>query len=504
MFLAYSVVMKFSSLIFLMTISLQSLCADAKTDGLELDQNQSETVQKKDFPDFKLPSLIPAQPKALRYRLIGKIKSMSSGGFKPFHDTPSFVNFSSVATATPYGHMYHSGTCYGIVYMTSLWYSAIVRHLSEIYAQEEMPEIQSIGTRNLNFGMGNQKKTQKCEDEHGQEVDCPISSSQGDISNDKMDGPTYLASWAKLSNTRFFNRCGVELANCRMYKISENEKLKTFARQTMIHHHFQQFIVESLDLNVREPNKLEAQIDDLKSRVAEHGSVFFYWVVYSSSKKWGANEDADPDDILWDKFEAAHAMLIYEISEVNVKVSGVDRKALKLHLYDPNKTYRDYKKLKSSEGIGTYVLYFPDSKTMTFSNAMRKFYSSKNMNHSGDSSRISKNLQGGFSTIDGKQTVIGYIDFYEGHKKQFKDAVDFDAFYTGQVMTPLDVKLFDVFANSKSCDNIKAEIRNLRRNPESDNYQFIKAWFYENIKALQNHLRIKKVIDSKSYCDPFE
>ena len=121
------------------------------------------------------------------------------------------MNFSSVATATPYGHMYHSGTCYGITYMTSLWYSAIVRHLNDIYAQEEMPEIQSIGTRQLNFGMSNQKQTQQCVDDHGQEVDCPIASSEDDISNDKIDGPTYLASWAKLSNTRFFNRCGVEL-----------------------------------------------------------------------------------------------------------------------------------------------------------------------------------------------------------------------------------------------------------------------------------------------------
>ena len=130
MFLPYIVVMKFSLLIFLMTLSFHSIYADAITDGLELDQNQSQTVEKKDFPDFNLPSLIPNKPKNLKYKLHGKIKSISSGGFKPFHDTPSFVNFSSVATATPYGHMYHSGTCYGITYMTSLWYSAIVRHLN--------------------------------------------------------------------------------------------------------------------------------------------------------------------------------------------------------------------------------------------------------------------------------------------------------------------------------------------------------------------------------------
>ncbi len=496
--------MRFSFLVFLMTVGAYSISADAKTDGLELDRNQLETVEKKDFPDFKLPSLIPAQPKTLQYKLQGKMKSITTGGFKPFHDAPSFVNFSSVATATPYGHMYHSGTCYGIAYMTSLWYTGIVRTLHEIYAQEEMPEIQSIGTRHLNFGMGNKENTHECKDERDQIIECPTTNSEGDISDDKMDGPTYLASWARLSNTRFFNRCGVELADCRLYKISKNEKLSTFVRQTMIHHHFQQFMVDRIDLKVREPSELENQIRDLKARVTKHGSVFFYWIVYSSSNKWGANENLDDDDISWDQFEAAHAMLIYEISEVDVKVSGSIRKALKLHLYDPNKTYRDHKKLKTLEGLGTYILYFPDSKTMSFSNAMQKFYSAKNIKHSGDSSRISKNLQGGFLTVDGKQTVIGYMDFYEGHKKQFDDAVNFDAFYTGQVMTPLDIRLFDVFAKAKTCDNIKEEIKNLRQKPDTDNYLFIKAWFYENVKALQNHLRIQRVIESKAYCDPFE
>ena len=41
MFLPYIVVMKFSLLIFLMTLSFHSIYADAITDGLELDQNQS-------------------------------------------------------------------------------------------------------------------------------------------------------------------------------------------------------------------------------------------------------------------------------------------------------------------------------------------------------------------------------------------------------------------------------------------------------------------------------
>ena len=52
-------------------------------------------------------------------------------------------------------------------------------------------------------GWAIKKQAQKCKDEHGQEVDCPITESEAYIGDDKMDGPTYLASWAKLSNTRF-------------------------------------------------------------------------------------------------------------------------------------------------------------------------------------------------------------------------------------------------------------------------------------------------------------
>ena len=62
--------------------------ADSTLNGLEFDQNQSETVQKKAAPDFTSPPLIPAKPKVLKYRLHGKIKTMHTGGFKPFHDTP--------------------------------------------------------------------------------------------------------------------------------------------------------------------------------------------------------------------------------------------------------------------------------------------------------------------------------------------------------------------------------------------------------------------------------
>ena len=503
-YFTYWIVMKHLLFSVLLVFVTTILWSKAETDGLELHRGPADKGESLILPNYEIRTLIPNKPETIKYHLHGSIDSISSGGFKPFHDTPSFVNFSSVATGTPYGHIYHSGTCYGITYMTSLWYSGIVKDLQEIYSQDEMSEIQSIGTRHLNFGMGRNEDNQQCKDEHDQIVECPTGSSEGVGTTEKMDGLTYLASWAKLSNTRFFNRCGVELANCRLYKISESQKLKTFVRQTMIHHHFHQFMADRVDLNVRKPIQLDEQIDELKDRIATHGSVLFYWIVYSSSDQWSLNSYKYPDDITWDKFEAAHAMLLYEISEVDVKVSNESRKAIKLHLYDPNKTYRDHTKLKTAEGAGTYLLYFPDSKTMSFSNAMQKFYSLKNKNHSGDSSRISKNLQGGFLTIDGKQTVIGYIDFYEGHSKQFDDAVDFDAFYTGAVMTPLDIKLFNLFAKSKSCDNIKAEIKNLRKNPANDNYLFIKTWFYDNRKALQNHLRIEKVIEPRGYCDPFE
>ena len=483
-----------------------ALYAQDVTEGIELDKLSSAPPPLPPIPNSNVGFLIPKPPSFVSYRIRGKLKALSSGGYDPYHDGPSFVNFSSIGTGTPYGPIYSPGTCYGICYMSSIWFAGIVKKLDENNLTEEGSEVKTIGERHLNFGKGYQAQKDTCYNEFGDVVTCPEESSPDDIGSIKMDGLTYLASWAKLSNSKFFNTCGHDFVRCRLFKISQNEKLSLFTKQTMTHHQFHQFRAKKIDLEVKQPDKLARQIEDIRQRVIAHGTVMFYWYVYSKDESWtpASGNDENAEEVAWNKFEAAHAMLIYKVSEAEVKLNGITTKALKLHLYDPNKIYRNYRALTTAEGIGTYLLYFPDTKTITFSDKMRKIYSRSSRETAGDSINLAVDLQGKNPTIDGKQTVIGYTDFYEGHKDQFVDSVNFDTFYSGAVMTPLDVKLFDLFAGSADCNHIKSEIDKLKASKNSDDYEFIKTWFQDNYAALQNHLRIQQVIGDDEFCDPFD
>lgn len=488
-------------LIFTVCVLLYSQDA---VEGIEVDKLNTTPPPLPPIPSKNAGFLIPKPPSFVNYKVYGKLKALSSGGYDPYHDGPSFVNFASIGTGTMYGPIYSPGTCYGICYMSSIWFAGIVKKLDENNLTEDGSEVKTIGERYLNFGKGYQKQEDTCYNEFGDIVTCPELPNPDEIGSIRMDGLTYLASWAKLSNTKFFNSCGYDFVKCRLYKVSQNEKLNLFAKQTMTHHQFHQFAAKKIDLKVNQPNKLAEQIEDIRQRVIAHGTVMFYWYVYSADDSWSPGSGNDSGEVVWNKFEAAHAMLIYKVSEAKVKVKGTSTKALKLHLYDPNKIYRNYRALTTAEGIGTYLLYFPETKTITFSNKMRKIYSRNSKETAGDSVNLAVDLQRKSPTVDGKQTVIGYTDFYEGHKDQFIDSVNFDTFYSGAIMTPLDIKLFDLFAGSEDCNHIKSEISKLKANKSSDDYEFIKTWFQDNYAALQNHLKIQQVISDDENCEPFD
>lgn len=484
-------------------------CADDMT-GIELDNRLEPPPIPPPVPDTQIGFLIPKPPSYLSYKVFGKLDTVASGGFSPYHDGPSFVNFSSIGTGTPYGPVYSSGTCYGICYMSSMWFGGIIRKLDEKNLDGGGSEIKTIGQRHLNFGKGYDVKKIDCFDEFGLRVECAQKDNPDEIGSIKMDGLTYLASWAKLSDANFFNKCGNGLRNCRLYKLTQNQKLNIFAKQTMTHHQFHQFSVDKIDFEVRAPRKLTLQIDEISRRITEYGSVLMYWFVYSSSETWPSKSQAETqpeveaEELVWNKFEAGHAMLIYKISKIKVKVSGEERSGLKLHLYDPNKVYRDFRSLQTAEGMGTYLLFFPDTATISFSDKMRRMYSKNTKETAGDSLNIAVDLQGKNPVIDGKQTVVGFTDFYDGHKNQFSDAVDFETFYSGAVTTELDNRLFNLFAQAKNCENIINEIKRLKQKQSLEDYELVKQWFLENYAALQNHLRMQGVIKSEQYCDPFD
>ena len=451
--------------------------------------------------------VIPKPPKQLTYRVEGKAKAIASGGFQPYHDAPSFVNFASIASSTDEGQKFSSGTCYGVSYMTSIWYAGMVRHLKEMKPKKGGPEVEYIGNRDLKFGKEYDSQAQICNPSDTEVVNCSGDVISSQMPEQNIDGLTYLASMAKLSDPRFFNKCGKGLAKCRLFEVSRNVDLKDRVQQTMIHHHNQQYSAEDVELKVANPNRLHAQIEDIKTRVRKHGSVFFYWYVYNTKEKWGGDTGVGPEDVEWNQFESGHAMLIYRVSKVKAKVSGKTREALKLHLYDPNKTYRSKRKLVTGEGYGTYLLYFPDSKTITFGNSMQKLYSEDGGAKAGDAANIAKNLQGGFPTIDGKQTIIGFSDFYEGHITQFGDAADMLTFATSRVSTGKDEALFQAFAMAKNCEAVKKQVKAVKNADKTDGghrTQELETWIASNYQAFQNHLRSNDVIDDNEDCNPFE
>ena len=452
---------------------------------------------------------IPPPPVQLSYAVSGNSRPMASGGFEPFHDAPSFENFSSIASATDEGQKFSSGTCYGVSYMTSIWYAGIVRHLKKMKPTPDGPEVKYIGYRDTSFGSEYDNQAQVCNPDPAlQAAECPEETAVSEMPYHSMDGVTYLASMAKTSDPLFFNQCGRDYAKCRLFEISNHNELKMVAQQSMIHHHNQQFSVQDVELKVRNPSELNTQIEEIAKRVTKYGSVFFYWYVYNTKEKWGGDTGLLPEDVEWNQFESGHAMLIYRISKVKVKVGGKqDKEAWKLHLYDPNKTYRDRAKLLKGEGYGTYLLYFPASKTITFSNAMQKLYSENSAGGGGDAANIAKNLQGNFPVIDGKQTIIGFSDFYEGHIAQYNDAADMLTFTTGHVATPKDEILFEAFAKSEDCAGVQKQVEAVRKADSQDGgrrMNELQTWIVSNYQAFQNHLRENDVIKDNEECDPFE
>ncbi len=450
-------------------------------------------------------NLIPL-PKPVIYKLNDYMKTVATGGFEPYHDTPSFVNFHSVARDINRVKRYTAGTCHGVSYITAMWYAGIYKSLIERKPSKKENEVQFIGSRDLIFSSNYDGINQICKESDPNLLNCSEENQTDAKLFQRMDGINYIASMAKLSDAKFFNKCGTKLRKCRLFEVSNNVKLTKVVKQTMAHHQNQQMVIDDVVLKVNEPKILHLQIKELKKRIQKHGTVMFYWLIYNTSEAWEVDGASETESTNWNQFEAGHSMLIYKMSEVKVRASGSVRKALKLHLYDPNLSYRNLKKLATSEGFGSYLLYFSDSNTITFSNAAQSFYSENSDDEQGDSANIAKNLQGGYPTIDGRQTIIGFSDFYEGHQDQFKDAVGIGAFAQSFEATQRDQDWFASFVKYKDCATIKSRVAKLKQSDDPKVKKLLPefvAWFNRNYEALQTHLRDHKIITQEQTCDPF-
>lgn len=298
--------------------------------------------------------------------------------FNPYHDAADFTNFASASVCD--GRVVrerdvNGGTCFGISYFVSMYYSRLIRPVQ-------------------------QGKTAKLFSIYGHEFSMwdALTKDLSKVGRSENDGVNYVVKAvidadAERNGRPFYNSENMkeDLDAYRLRSFSQgafSEKVKVAA----IAHHRDQREIDREKIKTAKASKLAAAMAEIKSRLEKHGTQLFYFQHYKP-ENW----------IGWRSWDWGHACAIYRISTVRVEGSnGGIREAWKLHFYDPNFTYGNRDKVESGEGFGTYLLYFPDAGQITFSKRVQDVYG----------------VQTEGSTIDDDETRLGYYDVYDGHPVQ--------------------------------------------------------------------------------------
>lgn len=297
--------------------------------------------------------------------------------FDPYFDAADFRNFASATVVD--GRLIrkrdvNGGTCFGISYFTSMWYSRLIRPVQ----QNRRPKV--FKTHSFNISLWD-----------------ALWSDLSKAGKTEMDGVNFVtlkiqSDKVKAGDTSFFSqtRMSNDLKSYRLHAISQGE-FKNTLQLGAISHHRDQRLISKIPVKTTDSRDSSAKIEMIKQRLKRHGTVPFYYYKYKVSDAW----------YQWDKWEWGHACLIYEIVKVEVASDdGIIRSALKIRYVDPNATYR--RKVSSPEGYGHYLLYFPESKQLTFSKKVQDWYG----------------IQTRSSFIDNDEVRFGFYDVYEGHPIQ--------------------------------------------------------------------------------------
>ncbi len=348
--------------------------------------------------DSKKGSFIPAKSggKTINFTPTSQqVKHLLPTGkaqFCPHKDTANFINFTSaniVRDRIVRSNQINGGTCFGVSYFTSIYYSRMIRPV------QQGKDITLFRQYDFDFGIWD-----------------GLTKDLSKAGSAPCDGVEYLVyETSKKTPNRFgrpfWNNQNVKehLDDYRLRKMSAtyDKEIKVGA----ISHHLDQQTCDRAYFDATDGDELANNMDEIKKRIEKHGTQMFFWNHYNLSNKWYS----------WDKREWGHACLFYRVSEVEVKGSnGTNRKAVKFHVYDPNTNYASAANKDTGEGYGDYMLYFPDSKQITFSQRMKSRYGMQTIS----------------STVDNRQEKLGYYDIYEGHPVQTKIAKDaFCRAYTG-------------------------------------------------------------------------
>jgi len=311
-------------------------------------------------------------------------------------DTADFTNFASASVVDDRlvtARQVNGGTCYGMAYFTSVWYERLVRPVQQGRAATP------FRVRDLRFGTwdGLTRDLSRAGTAPFDGVEL-VMQRVAAVHHDRPG--TFPFSEASMARN---------LEPCRMRAMSGGAYRNDMVRGAIAHHRDQCWIDE-LPVDPTDGDDLDRGIRDIRDAVEAHGSRVFTFRTWGD-RTWG---------VLWRKNLCAHAVLVYRVSEVQAQgPDGVRRPALKLHLYDPNVgAYRDPRPAATGEGYGTYLLYFPEAKRLTFSRRMQQIY--------GD-----YGLQTDEAFVDGTRVTVAHCDVYEGHPIQ--ERIAREAFIDGWV-----------------------------------------------------------------------
>ncbi|MBT3785376.1 hypothetical protein HOF92_10395, partial [bacterium] len=298
--------------------------------------------------------------------------------FDPYEDAADFTNFASASVVD--GKLVrkkdvNGGTCFGISYFTAMWYSRLIRPIQ----QGKKPNLFKI--HQIEIGMWD-----------------ALWTDVSKAGKSEYDGVTFVTLGVTREDAKkgksFFKTTKMKekIGDYRLYSMSHGQHKKKIQLGAISHHNDQKSI-SRISIDGSDPSDTSRKMKDLKSRVDKHGSQTFYYHKYKVTDSW----------YTWNKWEWGHACLIYEIQRVAVKAEGkAKRTAWKIRYMDPNALY--HKRVPKEEGFGTYMLYFPDSKQVTFSKHVKDWYGIQTRN----------------SVIDNVEVKLGYYDVYEGHSIQKK------------------------------------------------------------------------------------
>ena len=462
-------------------------------DGLEEKHEASEisTSHTGLSPNSPLPSI----PPSLSYKLQNKPKQISKQNFEPVLDSPSLTNFGSIVPVEGSGKVYQQGNCFGISYITTMWFQDYLQGNIESFA-------------------ANLKQD----------------------ANTKLDGVEYIAESIASDRPKFFSKCGKIGQRCRLRSISKRKKSAVKVTEAMIYHQGKQDQELDETFATDNPAKLSEQMEGLKTLIDERGTVFFTYDIFSKSDSLEGQDLNQPispvqtslseeekssfsqmlleieqennsrpqeemnsssdqnsitltsENLQWNKFQAGHSMVIYRISEQNAKLADSSERAWRIDFYDSNENYKSKGKDKSVEGYGTYLLYFPTMKKITFSDHMREMSKTSGNDDPGA-------VQKDQAFLDNTQTRIGITKLWSDHPARAGLKGGLEDFQQGKKTTNIENEFWFAISKAESCNDLQ-EARKTLTAP--NDFSLLKGmspmkiasrfdkWYSVDVEAIQN------------------